>query len=136
MSSILKKSISIILILTMLFSVLAINSSAAETEEDEYGVMPCWSIINSVATSFTISGIVATVSVLLTSQFTVNLMIKVELQKETSSGYETVEIWDAFETNGMELGLEESKIINIFANYRVRILCLAGNETFETYEYP
>lgn len=135
MSLILKKSISIILILTMLFSVLAINSSAAETEEDEYGVMPCWSIINSVATSFTISGIVATVSVLLTSQFTVNLMIKVELQKETSSGYETVEIWDTFETNGMTLSLEESKIINIFANYRVRIVCLAGNEQHIVYRY-
>ena len=136
MYSIFKKGLSIILVLTMLFSVLAINVSATETVEDEYGVMPCWSIIDGVATSFTISGIVATVSVLLTSQFTVNLMIKVELQKETSSGYETVEIWDAFETNGTYLSLEETKIINIFANYRVRILCLAGNETFETYEYP
>ena len=135
MTSIFKKGLSIILVLTMLFSVLAINVSAAETEEDEYGVMPCWSIIDGVATSFTISGIVATVSVLLTSQFTVNLMIKVELQKKTSSGYETVEIWDAFETNGMALGLEESKIINIFANYRVRIVCLAGNEQHIVYRY-
>ena len=135
MTSIIKKCLSIFLVFVMLFSVLAINVSAAETEEDEYGVMPCWSILSTVATSFTISGIVATVSVLVTSQFTVNLMIKVELQKETSSGYETVEIWDAFETNGMELGLEESKIINIFANYRVRIVCLAGNEQHVVYKY-
>ena len=135
MSSIIKKILSIALILTMLFSVLAINSYA-ETVEDEYSVMPCWAIIDGVGTSFTISGIVATASVVLTSKMTVNLHIKIELQKETSSGYETVETWSAFETNGTMLGLEETKVINIFADYRMKVTCVAGNEQHVTYDYP
>ena len=134
MSPIIKKSLSLVLVFVMLFSILAINCSA-ETN-DEYGVMPCWSIINSVATSFTISGIVATASVLLTSQFTVNLMVKVELQKENSSGYETVETWSAFESSGTYVSIEETKVINIFADYRMKVTCIAGNEQFVTYDYP
>lgn len=136
MLSILKKCLSIVLILTMLFSVLIINCSATNIEENENQIMPRWSIINSVGTSFTISGIVATASVVLTSKMTVNLMIKVELQKETSSGYETVETWSAFETNGTMLGLEETKVINIFADYRMKVTCIAGNEQHVTYDYP
>lgn len=135
MTSLIKKVLSLALVFVMLISALAINCSA-ETIEDEYGVMPCWSIIDGVATSFTISGIVATASVLLTSQFTVNLMVKVELQKETSSGYETVETWSAFESSGTYVGLEETKVINIFADYRMKVTCIAGNEQFVTYDYP
>ena len=135
MSSIIKKSLSIVLILTMLFSVLAINSTA-ETVEDEYGVMPCWSIIDGVATSFTISGINSTSSVLLTSQFTVNLFIQIELQKLKSTGYETIETWSAFETSGTYLALEETRLINIFEDYRIKVTCVAGNEQHVTYDYP
>lgn len=136
MSSIIKKCLCIILILTILFSALAINSSAIEPNEDEYGVMPCWSIINSVGTSFTISGINSTSSVILTSQFTVNLFIQIELQKEKSTGYETIETWSAFESNGTYLTLEETRLINIFEDYRIKVTCVAGNEQHVTYDYP
>lgn len=135
MSSIVKKSLCLFLILTMLFSVLAVNSSA-ETVDDEYEVMPCWSVIDCVATSFTISGINSTSSVLLTSQFTVNLYIKIELQKEKSTGYETIETWTAFENNGTYLMLEETRLINIFEDYRIKVTCIAGNEQHITYDYP
>ncbi|MBO5333382.1 MAG: hypothetical protein J6B37_04625 [Clostridia bacterium] len=135
MSTFVKKSLSILLVITMLFSLLAINSSA-ETVEDEYGVMPCWSIISTVATSFTISGINSTSSVLLTSQFTVNLFIQIELQKLKSTGYETIETWSAFESNGTYLTLEETRLINIFEDYRIKVTCVAGNEQHITYDYP
>ena len=133
MSSI-KKSLSLFLVITMLFSVLAINCSA-ESVGDEYGVMPCWSIISTVATSFTISGISSTSSVLLTSQFTVNLFIQIELQKLESTGYETIEKWSAF-GDGLELGLEKTRLINIFEDYRIKVTCVAGNEQHVTYAYP
>ncbi len=134
MSTIVKKSLSIFLILTMLFSVLAINSSA-ETVEDEYGVMPCWSAIDGIGVSFTISGIVSTSSVVLTSKFDTTLYIKIELQKLESSGYETIETWTKF-GNGTYVGLEETRLINIFEEYRIKVTCIAANEQHITYDYP
>ena len=134
MATFIKKSISIVLILVTLFSVLVINSSATETE-DEYGVMPRWSIINSVSTSFTISGINSTSTVLLLSQFKTDLYITIEFQKEESTVYKTLETWTkyAFDT---QLLLEETRLVNIFADYRIKVTCVAGNEQHITFDYP
>ena len=129
-----KKSLSFVLILTMLFSVFVVNSSAADVE-DEYEVMPCFTVINRVATSFTISGINSTSSVSLTSQYSTSLSIKIELQKEKSTGYETIETWTKSGT-GTILLLEETRLINIFADYRIKVTCTAGSETHVTYDYP
>lgn len=129
-----RKSISLVLVFTMLFSVFVINSFANETE-DEYGVMPRWSSISGVATSFTISGINSTSSVSITSQYSTSLYIKIELQKEKSTGYETIETWTKSGT-GRSLLLEEDRLINIFADYRIKVTCRADSETFVTYDYP
>ena len=134
MSVFVKKSLSLILILTMVFSVFAMNSSAAVVD-DEYEVMPCFTVINRVATSFTISGINSTSSVTLTSQYSTSLSIKIELQKEKSTGYETIETWTKSGTGTM-LGIEETRLINIFADYRIKVTCKAGSETHVTYDYP
>ena len=134
MTNIIKKSVSIILILTMLLSVFALNSSAAVIEND-YEIMPCFTTINSVATSFTISGINSTSSVLLTSQYSTSLYIKIEFQKEESTGYKTLETWEKSGT-GTYLLLEENRLINIFADYRIKVTCTAGGETHVTFDYP
>ena len=134
MSSIFKKGLSFILIIIMLFSVLAINSSA-ESVEDEYPVMPCWSIIDSVSTSFTISGINSTSTVLLTSQFKTDLYITIEFQKEESTGYKTLETWTKYAFDTFLL-IEETRLINIFADYRIKVTCVAGNEQHITFDYP
>ena len=134
MLSISKKCISLVLIVVMLFSVFAINSSA-ETVEDDYGIMPCWTAINSIGTSFTISGIVSTSSVVLTSQFDTTLYIKIELQKLESTGYETIETWTTF-GNGTVVGLEKTILLNVFEDYRIRVTCIAANEQHITYDYP
>ena len=118
----------------MLFSVVSISSSAETTDED-YGVMPCFSTIGSVATSFTISGINSTSSVALTSQYSTSLYIKIELQKEKSTGYETIETWTKSGT-GTHLGLEETRLINVFSDYRIKVTCTAGSETYTKYDYP
>ncbi len=133
MSNIVKKSLSIVLILTMLFSVFAINSVAVDEEENT--IMPRFSTIDAVATSFTISGINSTSSVSLSSQYSTSLYIKIELQKEKSTGYETIETWEKSGTGTM-LGLEEDRLINIFADYRIKVTCKAGSETHVTYDYP
>lgn len=129
-----KKTVSIFLILTMLFSSFAIMSSAA-TVDDDYGVMPCFTTIDAVATSFTISGLNSTSSVLLTSKVSTSLYIKIELQKEKSSGYETLETWTKSGT-GTVLSLEETRLINVFSNYRIKVTCTAGSETHTKYDYP
>ena len=134
MSDIIKKSLSVAVILTMLFSIFAINSSAS-TVEEENTIMPRWSSISGVATSFTISGIKSLSSVSITSKYSTSLYIKIELQKEKSTGYETIETWEKSGT-GTVLALEESRLINILADYRIKVTATADSETFTTYDYP
>ena len=134
MSNIVKRSLSFVLILTMLFSVFAINSSAA-TVEEENTIMPRWSVINAVSTSFTISGLNSTSSVSLTAKYSTSLYIKIEFQKEESTGYKTLETWEKSGT-GTYLLLEENRLINIFADYRIKVTCTAGGETHTTFDYP
>lgn len=134
MSAFVKKSLSVILILTMLFSFFAINSSA-ETIKEENTIIPRWSVLQTVATSFTISGLVATASVSVSAKYSTSLSIKIELQKEKSTGYETIETWTKSGT-GVVLALEEDRLINILADYRIKVTCKADGETFTTYDYP
>ncbi len=134
MLNIVRKSLSVVLMLTMLFSVCVINSSA-EIVEDENVVMPRFTTISAVATSFTISGINSTSSVSLSSQYSTSLYIKIELQKEKSTGYETIETWTKSGT-GTYLNLEEDRLINIFSDYRIKVTCTAGSETYTKYDYP
>ena len=134
MSNMIKKSLSIVLILTILFSVFAINSFA-NTVEEENTIMPRWSVLSGVATSFTISGLVATASVSMSAKYSTSLSIKIELQKEKSSGYETIETWTKSGT-GYMLSLEEDRLINILADYRIKVTCTANGETHIKYDYP
>lgn len=134
MSNIIKKSMSLLLVLTMLFSVFAISSSA-ETTDEENVIMPRFTTISAVTTVFTISGINSTASVSVSAQYSTSLYIKIELQKEKSSGYETIETWTKSGT-GTVLLLEETRLINIFADYRIKVTCKADNETHVTYDYP
>ena len=133
MPNIIKKSLSIVLALTMLFSIFAITSYASNEEENT--IMPRFSIIHSVSTSFTISGLNSTSSVILASKQSTSLYIKIELQKEKSTGYETIETWEKSGT-GVTLGLEKDRLINILADYRIKVTCKAGGETHVTYDYP
>ena len=129
-----KKTVSILLILTMLFSSFAIMSSAAVVD-DNYDVMPCFTTISSVTTTFVISGLNSTSTVALSAKTSTSLYIKIELQKEKSSGYETIETWEK-SGNGKSLLLEETRLINVFSNYRIKVTCTAGSETHTKYDYP
>ena len=133
MLKIIKQSLSIILILTMLVSIFSI-SAFAETSEETV-VTPRFTTISSVATSFTISGLNSTSSVILSAKTSTSLYIKIELQKEKSSGYETIETWTKSGT-GRNLSLEETRLINVFSEYRIKVTCKAGSETHVTYDYP
>lgn len=133
MSNTIKKSLSVVLILTMLFSVFVTNTYAID--ENESTIMPRWSTISSVSTTFVISGLNSTSTVTLVSQYSTSLYIKIELQKEKSTGYETIETWTKTGT-GVVLSLEEKRLINVLADYRIKVTCTAGGETHVTYDYP
>lgn len=133
MSTFVKKSLCLVLVLTTLFSIFAIQTSAVS--EDENTIMPRFSVIDAVSTSFTISGINSTSSVVLTSKYSTTLYIKIELQKEKSGVYETIETWTQF-GNGTYVMLEETRLINVFSNYRIKVTCIADNEQHITYDYP
>lgn len=134
MSNIARKSFGMVLIFTMLFSVFAVNSSAT-TVEEENTIMPRFSTISAVSTSFTISGLNSTSSVSVSAKYSTSLYIKIELQKEKSTGYETIETWTKSGT-GTYLLLEEDRLINIFADYRIKVTCTADSETYTVYDYP
>ena len=129
-----KKSFSIVLILAIMLSSFAIFASA-ETTEEETVIMPRFSTIQSVTTSFTISGLNSTSYVALMSQYSTSLYIKIELQKEKSTGYETLETWTKSGT-GTYLSLEKDRLINVLSDYRIKVTCTAGSETHVTYDYP
>ena len=129
-----KKILSVFLILIILISIFTISTRGA-TIVNDYEIMPCFTTISSVATSFTIIGLNSTSSVSLTAKTSTSLYIKIELQKEKSSGYETIETWTKSGT-GYTLVLEETRLINVFSDYRIKVTCKAGSETHTTYDYP
>ena len=88
---------------------------------------------NSVYIS--ISGIKATCNATLTSQVPTSLNIKMELQKEKSNGYETIETWTKSK-NGASMSFTETRNINIFSKYRLKATLTAGSETVVVYDYP
>lgn len=133
MLKIMKQSLSVVLILTMLISIFSICAYAELTEETV--VTPRFTTISSIGTSFIISGLNSTSTVILSAKYSTSLYIKIELQKEKSSGYETIETWTKSGT-GTSLGLEETRLINVFSEYRIKVTCTAGSETHVTYDYP
>ena len=136
MKNIIKKSLSIILCLVMLFSVFSVSFvSNAAVVDNGNEIMPLYTTIESYIAIFDVSGLKATASVSLTSQVSTSLKIVVYLQKETSDGYETVKTWTATKASGYSLVLEESATANIFLNYRIKVTMTAGSETITVFRY-
>ena len=133
MSRNIKQALSVVMILAMMLSVFSICAYAESN--DNTAITPRFSTISTVATSFTISGLNSTSSVVLSAQYSTSLSIKIELQKEKSSGYETIETWTKTGT-GTVISLEEDRLINVFSEYRIKVTCKAGSETHVTYDYP
>ena len=118
-------------VMCMLSCLLVYGNAAtviAAVNNDAYGIAPLYTNISHNTTNLTISGIKADCSATVKANKTVNLTIKMELQKEKSNGYETVETWTSNKT-GTYLAMSESRNINIFSTYRLKVTFTAGNET-------
>ncbi len=126
-----KQIFSVILSLLMIFMGTTVCSAAVKPENE---ISPCYVNISKREATLNISGIKANCTATLRSKNSVLLKIKMELQKEKSSGYETVETWTSNKT-GTYLTMSESRNINVLCDYRLKVTFTAGNETEIVYKY-
>ena len=124
--------------IVLLLSVFSFGfvTSATYGDNEECVIMPCWTSIDSYSAALDISGLTATAYVTLNSMYMTNLKITVQLQKETSTGYEDVKTWTASRTSDVSVTLSESKLINPLNDYRLRITMTADEETIVVFKYP
>ena len=117
--------------LLMIFGSTFVSNAAVNNDNK---VCPYYVNISDSSANLSISGIKANCSATLQSKKSVALKIKMELQKEKSSGYETVETWTSSKT-GTILAMSESRNINVLCNYRLKVTFTAGSETEIVYKY-
>ncbi len=117
----------------MLVSVLAPSMAVSAADESE--IQPYAKVIDSYSAGIRISGITATCEASVVADYNANLRVTMELQKETSGGYENVKTWttSAYDTY---LQISEKRTINAFSDYRLKVTVTANTETKVTYAYP
>lgn len=120
-----------VLSLVIIFNSFAIVGASAN---DGPEIVPYYTNITSCSVSLNVSGIKAECKATVRAKSSMNLKIKMELQKEKSSGYETVKTWTSSNT-GILLTMSESRNINILCNYRLKVTFTAGSETQVMYRY-
>lgn len=122
--------LSVLVLILIVFNCTTSNSVATYDEITPYYI----NILKEEAT-IDISGLKSECSAKLYSKNSLTLLIKMELQKNKSGGYETVETWTSSKT-GTYLSVSESRLINVFADYRLKVTFTAGTETSIVYDYP
>lgn len=127
----LNKFVFILLSILMIFGNVAV-ANAADNHDNE--VAPLYVNILSHRENIELSRIKAKCSAKLYAKNSVPLKIKMELQKEKSKGYETVETWTSSKT-GTLLAMSESRNINVLCKYRLKVTFTAGKETEVVYKY-
>lgn len=110
------------------------GACTAYAADDSPAITPLAVNISRHSESFEISGIKATCKASLKADKSMKLTIKMELQKLKSGTYETIKTWSSSKT-GTTLTMSESRNINIFCDYRLKVTFTAGNETKVVYRY-
>ncbi len=130
------KSISKLFVMLFLSCLMILSNTmvVSAATNNEIGISPQYTNISYNTTNLTISGIKADCTATVRANKKVYLNIKMELQKEKSNGYETVETWTS-STTGTYLALTESRNINIFSKYRLKVTFTAGSEIEIVYRY-
>lgn len=132
-NKILKKIICVVMCLLMCGSMTAMAFDV-DTPVTEI-VAPQYANVSSKSCSLVISGVNSTSSATLHSRSSMALSIIMELQKKKSGSYQTIETWKSSRT-GTVLTMEEDRLINILADYRLKVTFSAGSETIVAFAYP
>ena len=119
-----KQFVLIVLSFLMVFGNVAVADATVNYDNE---VAPLYVNILSHRESIEISGIKAKCTAKLKSQNSVPLKIKMELQKEKSKTYETVETWTSSKT-GTVLAMSESRNINVVCKYRLKVTFISIDE--------
>lgn len=123
-------------VLCLLLALLMLSGGAAAyAADDPPAITPFYASTLKTTSYFKISGIKSTSQATLQSQKSMKLTIKMELQKLKSGAYETIKTWTGSKT-GTYFSMTESRNINIFCDYRLKVTFTAGNETEVVYRYP
>lgn len=134
-----KKAISILLAIVTIFCSMMIPVAAYNASDEESAIAtqitPRFTTISGTTATIVIKGLNATVNATLMSNCSTNLKIVIELQKEKTSGYKTLETWTKSGA-GTIISLEETRLINILSNYRIKVTYTAGSESTVLYKYP
>lgn len=128
------KCFAVLMIFVSVFSATAIANAQTDDNYDDL-IAPQYSTIQSNTTGLIIRGIKANCVAAVVAQYETSLKIKMELQKKKSTGYETVETWTG-SRYGVSLAMSESRLINVFSDYRLKATFTAGSETTVVYKYP
>lgn len=123
--------VSILLSFLILIGMTSIANASVNGNNE---LAPCYINIANKSESITISSIKATCAASMSTNRTMRLTIKMELQKKKSNGYETVKTWTSSKT-GTTLSMSESRNINALCTYRLKVTYTAGNEQVVAYKY-
>lgn len=134
MSKAVKISNTFVSILLSFLILIGMTSVANASVNRNNELAPCYINIANKSESITISSIKATCAASMSTNRTMRLTIKMELQKKKSNGYETVKTWTSSKT-GTTLSMSESRNINALCTYRLKVTYTAGNEQVVAYKY-
>lgn len=134
MNKAIKISNTIVSILLSFLILIGLTSVANASVNGNNELAPCYINITDKNESITISSIKATCSANMSTNRTMRLTIKMELQKKKSNGYETVKTWTSSKT-GTTLSMSESRNINALCTYRLKVTYTAGSEQVVAYKY-
>lgn len=134
MNKAVKISNTIVSILLSFLILIGMTSVANASVNGNNELAPCYINIANKSESITISSIKATCSANMSTNRTMRLTIKMELQKKKSNGYETVKTWTSSKT-GTTLSMSESRNINALCTYRLKVTYTAGSEQVVAYKY-
>lgn len=102
--------------------------------DDSKIIEQCYTNANSEYTNLSVSGIKSTCIAKITTVSPMLLKIKMELQKQKTNRYETVETWTNSKT-GTSLSMSEKRNINILNKYRLKTTFKVGSECIIKYSY-
>lgn len=134
MSKAVKISNTFVSILLSFLILIGMTSVANASVNGNNELAPCYINIANKSESITISSIKATCAASMSTNRTMRLTIKMELQKKKSNGYETIKTWTSSKT-GTRLSMSESRNINALCTYRLKVTYTAGNEQVVAYKY-
>lgn len=130
-----KKFFSVIITFFLLCSCCFVAKAEVLNADDAQYSTQRYSTVESSRCGIKNSGANASMYAILQTRENTSLSITMELQKSKSGIFKTIETYETT-TVGRFLDINETRLINVFATYRLKVTFTAGSETVVCYAYP